>query len=115
MSLYYDEREFLTALRSTLDDSLEELDQVTLARLQAARKRALEHKTPHRGWLLPVGGITTAAAVLSIAGFLWFSMPLNEAVVPMLDDIQLLSATEDLEFYEEMDFLLWLSNETDAS
>lgn len=108
------EQQLAGRLGQQLRDSEDELDELTRARLGAARRRALEaagtRSLWHRiGW--SAGGFATAAvAVLAIV--LWNG---GETPAPVLfgDDWELL-AEGDLQLIEELEFYDWLPEEETA-
>jgi hypothetical protein len=104
--------------RRLLDQAATELDVGTIARLRAARQQAIEQglRRPgrmHPNWLVPVRGLVTAGVVLAVTGWLWFSVPDTRPVQASADDLELLSAQENPEFFADLDFYDWLDN-TDA-
>lgn len=109
-----DEQQLTEHLGQQLRDSETQIDEMTVARLQAARRQALEQAavtTRHErtGWAL--GGFATAAvAVLAIV--LWHG---GESPAPDLhgDDWDLL-AEQDLQLIEDLDFYDWLPEEETA-
>jgi negative regulator of sigma E activity len=110
-----DERVFLERVRRTLDDSVDNLDAQTLSRLTQARHDALEqgksksylHK--HRFWLTTVGLAATAAAVL-LAIFLTRA-PSVPQYYSAIEDVEILAASENPEFFSELEFYAWLVEE----
>ena len=88
-----------------LRDSEDQLDEMTLARLRAARMRALDAARPARPRLL-AGGLAGAVTVAVLAWAIWWLQP--PTVTPPLEDLHLLSAGDDLQLLEELDFYLWL-------
>ncbi len=88
-----------------LRDSEDSLDELTLARLRAARLHALETARPARPRLL-AGGLAGAVTVAVLVLTVWWLQP--PAVTPPLEDVHLLSAGDDLQLLEELDFYLWL-------
>lgn len=117
------DRKLETQARRLLDDTAQNLDADTVARLRAARARAwqLAEQAPRpdavrprrRGWL-PVGGLAVAGVVLAIAGTLWFAAP-GGAPIAGFEDVELLASKESPEFYTELEFYNWLANRTDAT
>lgn len=109
--------QFLHKVKSTLDSAVDELDGATQARLRAARREALSLKTPakaraHRpAWLYSLGGLATAATVAVLGVSLWLMPSPENIATPPLEDLALLSDAEELEFYEDLEFYLWLDNE----
>lgn len=106
---------FLHKLSNSLDQSVEEMDVSTQARLRAARREAVAASEiqSRPAWLMPVGGLATAAAVAVLTMSLWMVTPDEsmDAQLPPLEDLALLSDSEGLEFYEDLDFYLWLDDE----
>jgi hypothetical protein len=115
-----DEQELLEATRRLLRESERGCDEFTVARLRAARLRALDAKRPR--FLLPSGktmsGFATAGVVAALAGVLWFNTP-SDLPIPRgsetaVADIEMLATKESPEFYTDMEFYNWLASETDA-
>jgi Protein of unknown function (DUF3619) len=107
---------FLQQVKSTLDQSADELDDATLRELRRARYAAVEASHKRSSWLLPLGGLATAATVAAFSVSLWMASPppgVDESLPP-LDDLALLGDAESLEFYEDLDFYLWLEDEKGA-
>jgi hypothetical protein len=111
-----DKDPLLQQLKSTLDQSADALDDATLRELRLARHAAVEASQKRSAWLLPLGGLATAATVAAFSVSLWMASPspgVNDSLPP-LDDLALLGDAESLEFYEDLDFYLWLEDEKDA-
>ena len=109
---------FLHSLSDSLDQSVDALDVSTQARLRAARRKALATgETQHRpAWLMPVASLAAAATVAALTVSVWLvpvDMAEDSELTP-LEDIALLSDSEALEFYENLDFYLWLDEENKA-
>jgi len=107
--------------KSTLDQAAEELDDATLRDLHGVRRKALLASKPtaskkRPAWLLPVGGLATAATVAVLSVSLWLTSPetIPSTQLPPLEDLALLGDVESLEFYEDLDFYLWLDDEKEA-
>jgi len=111
-----DEAAFLAQAKTTLDEAEGRVDDITKARLRTLRREAVAaRRERHRpAWLLPAAGLATAATVATLAVTLWSVPPAPNETLP-LDDLALLSDAEALEFYEELDFYLWLEHEQQAS
>ncbi len=96
---------FIDAVKQHLDRHADDLDELTSARLQAIRRRALdENKRPALGWL-PLGGLATAAVALLAVAIWTFAPPVTDGLP---GDPELLAQAEDLELIEELDFYVWL-------
>jgi hypothetical protein len=76
--------------------------------LQRARIHALTARPRPARWVF-AGGVATAA-VATFAAILLFSEPV--AVIPLheADDLEVVTAAEHLEFYDEIDFYRWLAD-----
>ena len=112
-----DEQLFLSAAKSTLENNVEQIDEQTQARLNAARRQAVEACSSKQtiaarfsNWILPVGGLATLGAALLVAVTLW-TLPAEKEIEPMavLEDINLLTGSEDIDFYQELEFYEWLA------
>ena len=116
------EKHFLDQARRILQVAEEDLDAATLARLRVARARALDSVTPRDhartrrpAWLLPVGGFAAAGVVLAVAGMLWFTTPSgNGTSLADIENLDLLTAVDNPEFYADLDFYRWLASQNNA-
>jgi hypothetical protein len=116
-----DDKRFTDAVRRALDDAAERLDAETVARLRAARHRALEAARagvpaprPRARWLWPAATAAFASATVAVvAAWLWFASP---AAPPIgFEDLELLVTAEHPEFYEDLDFYAWLAEQEHAT
>ena len=101
---------------ATLDKSVQTLDPETVTRLRHIRTEAVERGTS-RVWKslgplfrFPAASLATAAAVL-LAAFLYFFNPFGTHVQNGVDVPEMLVTHENLEFYEQLDFYRWLTEE----
>jgi len=107
--------ERLRALARQLRDKSEEpLDGGTLSRLAMARNRALDEVGRRRRWQaewpLAVGAFASVAAA-AVVVVLWQEVNRPpELELASADELELL-ASEDLEFFEELEFYQWLEAE----
>ncbi len=118
---------FIDAAKADLDEALQSLDPVISSRLRTARHHALEaaekqgvpRKVP---WLLPATGIA-AASVGFLALFFLLQSPeqkelASERVLQSassgMEDLELLASSESIEFYEDLEFYGWLSEQNRA-
>jgi hypothetical protein len=111
------DEELLNAAKATLD--AKSVDDEVRQRLQQARQAAVRAATDARDqpsrsapprWLIPAGGI---AAIGLAIGISVFQIQATKEKSPMasIEDMPLLTAPEDLELYEELDFYQWLAEE----
>jgi len=107
------QHEFAERLRHQLEASVDDIDELTAARLQAARKRAVAAIARPRGlsaWI-PVGGLATAAvAVLAVTLVLW-NGDIEQLPSGLSQGDWELLAEADLPLIEELDFYDWLAEE----
>ncbi len=107
----------------TFDEKLNTLDSDVLTRLKESRQKALASitATPVKkdkteiffpAWLPAASTATAFASAAVIATSLWMQPELSQqSIESPLNDIALLSASDDLEFYENIDFYIWLDDE----
>ncbi len=118
---------FLTQARFHLECHAAAADPALTAFLRQARAQALRQRRsllwglPHWSlprWTLPhwapatTGAAVATAAAVVVALSLWTSMPQQPAalVVPNLEDLDIISSSEDLEFLDELEFYRWLAD-----
>lgn len=118
-----DENKLFQDTRTLLDRRSGELDDTVVAKLRAARLRATEvaARRSHRGtwsrpvghlvgdvqmWSRPVTGLVAASLVLVVAATVWYANP--TAPRNNFDDLEMLASSESPEFYQDLDFYLWL-------
>ncbi len=116
---------FISKLRSDLSTSLDKIDDKTAQQLRHARAQAVHAATikkedksrylPH--WLSPASAAVSFASISIITIVLWFMPQSTTPTTPfnIVEDIALLSAPEELEFYEDLDFYIWLDHEESAT
>ncbi len=110
------EGELAEKVREALDRSVAELDGRTVERLRHARLAAVAsagtekprwwHTVPR--WVT-VGSIA-AFALLVVAVSLWVAVPRQDQLAGHVEDMEILTAQEHLEIYEDMDFYRWLAS-----
>ncbi|TVM19275.1 hypothetical protein DPQ33_02635 [Oceanidesulfovibrio indonesiensis] len=109
------EREFLHDVRHVLDESVDNLDGATRSALTRSRRAALERHEARAGgfrrWIrpaaLPAAGLAAAAVLLVMVLQNGVSVPPEDFVA----DIEMLGAEETTDFFENLDFYLWISEE----
>lgn len=114
------ESEFLSKAKRLFEQAVKDLDATTVTRLRIARRQALENGLikpvrKHPVWLLPLGGIAAAGIVIAVAGLFWLGSP--NGLPPWqasVDDIELLMARENPDFFSDLDFFVWL-DDSDSS
>jgi hypothetical protein len=110
---------FVEHVKKGLEQSVDDMDGKTLSRLAGLRREALERKRQRRyripRWMrVPAAGLAAAAVAL-----LAFTTVVKETSPPLgeqiLADVDILSSREVMEFYENLDFYLWLAEQQDGT
>jgi hypothetical protein len=103
---------FLRRIKRDLNRSSDALDGYTVSRLNGMRCAVLEQKQSKRHPLLfPFGGLVTACVLVLSFSMLYQPGTVTDGInanTP-IEDIEILSATESLEFYEDYEFYQWLA------
>lgn len=107
------EKQFVANVKKALDLDTQNLDAGTQSRLTRARHRALDAGERKgfdiRQWFtLPVAGWATAGLI--VLGLAIYMNP-GHRTLPPLEDIDLLVAEDNLEFYDGLEFYAWLAEE----
>ena len=123
-----DQDKFVDQVRQQLDQQIDELDDKTRLRLRQARANALavgDRKGANWFGLNNVGRGAVAFASLSmLAVAVWLAVPTSQGPemlahsgesdtvqAQVFDDIELLAAVEELEFYEDVEFYYWVETQ----
>ncbi len=114
MSEANNKQDLINSAKSILDRSLDNLDGQTLARLREARRGALKSTSKSLPRLVWAGGFATVGVVLVLAA-LWVLQPTPPSLLATLEDVEILASSEDLDFYDDLDFYHWLANADLAS
>ncbi|MEZ4601663.1 MAG: hypothetical protein R2940_17880 [Syntrophotaleaceae bacterium] len=106
------DKQFIDRARKVLDESVEQLDGDTRAALTRARARALDRPRHGIGRYLR---IAVPAVALALAAVLLFfrEAPLVPVEKTFVHDLGLLASEDPIEFYEEIEFCLWLAEGND--
>lgn len=102
----HDDTRLRTRIRDELDRSVDALDELTVARLRAARRQALDASPAHRGWFL-ASGLATATALSGVVALLVIT-PASVPVATTLEPIEMITDA-DPDFYKELEFYQWLA------
>lgn len=120
MNKDWDEQAFLAKAKQELDDSCEHLDGHTRSRLNSIRHAALDQgRHPGRALLAPFGGLVTACLLVVVVtlftpGQNEMPSPANQATQSPIEDLDILTSAESLDFFENLEFYQWLE-ENEAS
>ena len=113
------EEAFLAKVRQELDQSCNRLDGHTQSRLNSIRhaavERGLERQPGRYGRVLlaPFGGLVTACVLVVVVSLFYQQQPGTPVpAIPdsrtAIEDLDILTATESLEFLENLEFYQWL-------
>ena len=106
---------FLDNINDKLDQGVNEIDDATVGALHNIRKAAIaqaENKTINTwNWLQPIPVMAMASIVLVVSVTLQMTMTSSVLPAPALADIPLLTASDDIEFYNDLEFYQWLDAE----
>jgi hypothetical protein len=115
--------QIIEGIRHRLDEQVDDLDSATLSRLARARRLALAaaveprrrwrrmlrpSSSPAGDWLVPAGAFASVLAT-AVALTLMVAEPGNGSAREM-DDVELLTAGEELELFENLEFYQWLQD-----
>lgn len=106
------EDELKTNIKRELDESSDALDANTLSRIRQIRAMAVdkaEGRTVKNGSGLFIGGLATACLMV-LAIVVLMKSPTSIETVPV-DDLELISSSDNLEFYEDLEFYEWLDED----
>jgi hypothetical protein len=110
---------FAERMRKLLDESAAWPDAQTRMRLRSIRLKAIEVAEQPLPWYLrfprwvTAGGLATAM-VLVMAVSLWIAAGRNTLPVDQVEDLDILTNTEQLELYKDLDFYRWLESTDNA-
>jgi hypothetical protein len=113
-----EENPFLENVKGLLNAGAENLDHGTKQRLEQVRIEALKSDAEKRGgfftplrWVM-VGGFATAT-VAAVSLLFW--LPTSPVVLPgkQLEDLEIITSTEHIDFYQDLDFYRWLATKED--
>lgn len=132
------DQEWFDRLGAQLRESESGLDKDTLARLHHARRKALDTlpQRDHQGnyrpintpvlavsawqtWLMPAGGVAATALiavlVFQLAGVMPEEQsPFSNETLSVMNDMEILTAPDDLEMYQDLEFYEWLAFEKET-
>ena len=117
MTLPNNEDAFLSQVKDQLNRGSDTLDKEVVARLRRARYEALHSKPKHIPGLWPISGLATACTALLVVAIWWERPvePVPNGTAQIVEDVEVLTATDQLDFYEDLEFYGWLAETERAS
>jgi hypothetical protein len=108
------EKRFIDNVKKALDLDKENLDAGTQSKLNRIRQKSLDAGERKgfdiRQWFtLPVAGWAATACLIVLGLTVYLQQP--NGSTPLLEDIELLAAEDNLEFYDSLEFYAWLAEE----
>jgi hypothetical protein len=108
----------LERARAQLNRAVDDLDELSVARLRAGRKRAVAAAGARRHlrpvWWLPLSSAAVAALVTITVATDWWRAPPVSPAMTSAEDIELLATSEEPEFFHDIDFYTWIEDQRDA-
>jgi hypothetical protein len=105
--------DFEQRAQTLLRERAEQLDGATRSRLTQARHAALaavEQRRSTRYWLLPATGVAAAAVIaLFLTNQSAHQTTERVAATAAVDEMEIVTADDSLEFYRDVDFYTWLA------
>ena len=103
------DQKFVDAVRQAFDKSVAGIDASVLMELHRIRQRALEKRLgKYRVWIwYPAGAVVTACLAILIYNF---ARPATTPQSFNVDDIEMMSTTENPDLYENLEFYEWLED-----
>lgn len=110
------DEEFLNSIRDELEETVAGLDGETRSKLNRIRHNAISRvgRSHINNRLAYIGGALAACLVMALVMFYPASMDqdldknMNTVQADLIDDLELLSTNDDLDFLEDLDFYEWL-------
>ncbi len=100
-----------TNIKQALNKSVDTLDANTLSRIRQLRAQAVDRtEARHNNWLGIMSGALATACVMVFAIMILMQSPTTLQSVP-IDDLELLSSSEYLELFEDLEFYEWLEED----
>ena len=104
------EDEFNAKIKQGLNDSVRDLDANTLSKIRQIRSQAIEKaETKNTKWSGVMAGALATACVMVFAVAIFLKTPTIEPV--SVDDLELISSSDNLELFEDLEFYEWLEDD----
>ena len=112
------EKRFISNVKKALDLDADNLDAGTQSKLTRIRHQALDAGKRkgfgiRRLFTLPAVGWAATACLIVLGLTVYMQQP--NGTTPLLEDIELLAAEDNLEFYDGLEFYAWLAEENEET
>jgi len=110
------EEYFLGKVQDLLNEGAEHLDPQTRERLERVRIRALSAGEEKGGFFTPlrwimIGGFATATMAATALFFWLHTSPPGALPAKQIEDFEIITSREQMDFYQNLDFYRWLATE----
>ena len=103
-----DEQQLMANAKAALEQGVADLDAQTLSRITRARYRALD-RLPERHAQSPWRVSAGVALTTCMAFMIFIAIPRQQQQpASMIEDIEVITTTDELDLYEQLDFYAWL-------
>jgi len=101
--------EWLESIRLHLEQGVDQIDEATGSKLSQIRRQALDKKTSKKftAYFLPAAAIASACLVLALLIYIP-EQGSNQNQNEMIDDLDLITTSESLDLFEDLEFYEWL-------
>ena len=97
-------------VKQHLDDSVRDLDANTLSKIRQIRSQAIENANVKKtDWSGVMSGALATACVMVFTVAILLKTPAIEPV--SVDDLELISSSDNLELFEDLEFYEWLEDD----
>ena len=97
-------------VKQHLDDSVRDLDANTLSKIRQIRSQAIEKANVKKtDWSGVMSGALATACVMVFTVTILLKTPVIEPV--SVDDLELISSSDNLELFEDLEFYEWLEDD----
>ncbi len=104
----HNEDELKVTIKQALDESVDVLDANTLSRIRQIRSQAVEKAgTRYVNWFGIMSGALVTACIMAFAVMALLKSPTTMQSVSA-DDLELISSSDNLELFEDLEFYEWL-------
>jgi len=114
------EKRLLEKAKSLLSEAAENLDSQTKRRLERIRLDALSSAEAKEARFFPrprwvTAGAFAAAGMAAVAVFFWLRTSTGDFPDKHIEDFEMITSTENMDLYENLDFYRWLATKENGT
>ncbi|MCP4431979.1 MAG: hypothetical protein GY806_13460 [Gammaproteobacteria bacterium] len=110
------------SLKKSLDTEVNDMDWISSSKLYSSRQRALEQlQTKKQSFFTGfsrIGFALAASIIIAVTLFIEAPQQVSEidttAEAQVFENLNVLASNDSVEFFQSLDFLIWLENESDT-